>query len=176
VAHRFVALITNISQRPGRFCGKLEPSPFAFGAAATPRESKVSDNSPPDSERRSYARAQYFLLRDGAEQVPVFAFRPENETDAVPALVVDISEGGVQILSTPITPISIGSYTLELVPTDSSAPGKRHTVHLVWSRPEGMNIRSGFVFDNPGESSADVAALLKTSKHHILRCVLHPVR
>jgi hypothetical protein len=136
----------------------------------------VSDNSSPESERRTYARAQYFLLRDGSEQVPVFAFRPENEADAVPALVVDISEGGVQILSTPITQISIGSYTLELVPADGTLPGKRHIVHLVWSRPEGMNIRSGFVFDNPSESNADVAALLTASKHRILRCVLHPVR
>jgi len=129
-----------------------------------------------NSEKRVHTRAQYFLLRSEGEQVPLFAFRSADDTDAIPALVVDISEGGVQILSTATARLDRFRYALEWVTgeTQDPQPLQRPILKLVWSRPDGMNIRSGFAFESDGTDLATLTAQLARSEHRILRCVLHP--
>jgi hypothetical protein len=128
-------------------------------------------------EQRVHTRSQYFMLRNQGESVPVFAFRAADDTLAIPALVVDIAEGGVQILTTVGARPENRAYMLEFVTgnTEDALSKRRYAVQLVWSRPDGINIKSGFAFnDEPGMSEL-LATHLSKAEHHLLRCVLHPV-
>jgi hypothetical protein len=127
------------------------------------------------SEKRTHTRAQFFLVRQDHDYVPVFAFRSPDEIEAVPALVVDASEGGVQILTTVNATVDGLHYDLEVHSADAAAtPLPAWEVHRVWSRQEGMYVKSGFVFETTGVAQAEIAARLVSAEHHILRCVLHP--
>jgi len=129
-----------------------------------------------DADKRTQPRAQYFLIKDDKEAVPIYAFREQNDVVAIPALVVDISEGGVQILTTHAASVSQQAYQLEVVtesPTSSTL--ERAHIEKVWSREDGVNVRTGFAFA-PGDTiGLEWNAILKQAPHHLLRCVLHPV-
>lgn len=125
------------------------------------------------SEKRVHTRSQFFLLKADGENVSLFAFRPEDAIHAIPALVVDLSDGGVQIISATNMPLVQSDYLLELAPQDS-APSEKVPVHLVWSRQDGINTKSGFAFGSNPLPSTHIAAQLEESEHRILRCVLHP--
>ncbi len=127
------------------------------------------------SEKRTHARAQFFLVRQDHDYVPMFAFRSPDDVDAVPALVVDASQGGVQILTTVNATVEGLHYDLEVLAAESTtAPPPAWGVHLVWSRQEGMYVKSGFAFEAAGAAQDEIVALLAASEHHMLRCVLHP--
>jgi hypothetical protein len=125
-------------------------------------------------EQRVYARSQFFLVQADGEIVSFYSFRPENAKDAIPALVVDLSDGGVQILSATSMPLTNPKYLLELV-TDKSQPSDTTLpVHLVWTRPDGINTRSGFAFEANPDRMQGLRGLMEDSEHRILRCVLFP--
>lgn len=129
-----------------------------------------------DADKRTHTRAQYFLIKDGPQVVPVYAFREQDDVLAVPALVVDIGEGGVQILSSHMTELSQATYDLELV-TESPTPQplERARIEKVWSREDGVNIRTGFAFSQAGSAGTEWIEILQSAPHHLLRCVLHPI-
>jgi hypothetical protein len=127
------------------------------------------------SEKRTHTRAQFFLVRQDHDYVPVFAFRSPDDVDAVPALVVDASEGGVQILTTVNATVDGLHYDLEVLAAAADAADlPAWEVHRVWSRQEGMYVKSGFVFETAGAAQEKIAAHLASAEHHMLRCVLHP--
>jgi hypothetical protein len=106
--------------------------------------------------------------------VPFFAFRPEEAYDATPALVVDLSDGGVQILTAGTQALPQKSYGLELVTDEPVGQGNLYRVHAVWSRPDGVNTRTGFAFMDGTSAANEVQQLLSESERHVLRCVLYP--
>jgi len=114
-------------------------------------------------------------VQAGSEVLSYFAFRPEEAVDAVPALVVDMSAGGVQVLTANPQGFAQTDYSLELLSEDPADQATRHDVHLVWSRPDGVNTRCGFAFSPDSAAEAQVGALLARSNNHILRCVLYPL-
>jgi hypothetical protein len=132
-----------------------------------------------DSNQRLHTRAPCFLLRTGSglEFVPVFAFRASDEPDAIAALVVDISVGGLQILSQSDANIQSSTFKLELIQSDiqTHAVQSLHTceVQWVWSKSDGMYLRSGFSFRTGAERIPSLIEQLNASEHHLLRCVLH---
>jgi hypothetical protein len=126
------------------------------------------------SEKRVHTRSQFFLVQTGGELVSFFSFRPEHAPQAIPALVVDLSDGGVQILSANSTHLSESRYLLELVTGDAPQERKQYPVHKVWARPDGINIKTGFAFAGNPEVTLGLQNLLYESEHHILRCVLYP--
>jgi hypothetical protein len=126
------------------------------------------------SEKRVAARSQFFLLQRAGEPVPFYSFRPEGEIEAVPALLVDLSEGGLQILTANSQALVQESYWLELVTDQRVGSGKKYGVHAVWSRLDGVNLRTGFAFDQGDSLVEEVEALLSRSERSILRCVLYP--
>jgi hypothetical protein len=129
------------------------------------------------SEQRVHTRAPFFLLGTGANATPMFAFRDANNPQSIAALVMDISEGGVQILSQAGLQLTGKSFHLELVvsPGDVSEKLDGGEVQWVWSRPEGMYIRSGFVARADTQVLSLLLATLQAADHKVLRCVLHPV-
>lgn len=126
------------------------------------------------TENRVHTRSQFYLLNSGGEPVSIYAFRPQDAVDALPALVVDLSDGGVQIISANTMPLVHSDYLLELVLGTGSNGGQRIPVHLVWSRPDGVNTRSGFAFAANPLSAAQIADSLAGSELGIVRCVLYP--
>lgn len=130
-----------------------------------------------EADKRTHTRAQYFLIKEAKEAIPIYAFRDPTDTLAIPALVVDLGDGGVQILTTNGVDLSLERYALELVVTGSTVDAAigREPVQLVWSRPDGTNVRSGFAFSRGEEVGAKWSQLLEGQPHHLLRCVLHPL-
>lgn len=129
------------------------------------------------SDQRVHTRAPFFILGTGANATSLFAFRDTHSPKSIAALVMDIGEGGVQILSQPGLPLTGKSFHLQLVvsPTDVSEKLDGGEVQWVWSRPEGMYIRSGFVARADTQVLAMLVATLQAADHRVLRCVLHPV-
>jgi hypothetical protein len=126
------------------------------------------------SDKRVHARSQFFMLQENGDVASIYSFRPEDAVEATPAIVVDLSEGGLQVLTSNIDAPSAQSYLLELAIGNKLGTGKSHEVHLVWSRPDGVNTRSGFAFEGGTIAATEVGTLLADSEHHILRCVLYP--
>lgn len=128
-----------------------------------------------DSDKRVHTRSQYFLIKDQGEAVPIYAFRDANDVAAIPALVVDISDGGVQVLTTHSAELEQRVYQLELVAGEAlPASIENLEIHRVWSRPDGVNVRSGFAFAPAKSPQREWSNVLSGAPHHVLRCVLHP--
>ena len=125
-------------------------------------------------EKRTNPRSQFFLLQSEGEPISFYSFRPEDAVDAVPALVVDISSGGLQILTADTNELVQKNYRLELVTGGRVGGGKQYDVHSVWSRPDGVNVRTGFASDEGSVLLEEVAVLLSGSEIKVLRCVLYP--
>lgn len=128
-------------------------------------------------DKRSTPRAQYFLIQQDNNLVPVYAFRPEHDNSAVAALVIDLSDGGMQVLTTVDTPLNSERYDLELINGEQSAPKCIHRteVRRIWSRKDGIHTKSGFAFADATSPVANLVESLANSEHRLLRCVLHPL-
>ena len=127
-----------------------------------------------NSEKRVNARSQFFLLQSDGNPISFYSFRPEDVVDAVPALIVDLSSDGLQILTANAEALAQKNYKLELVTVGQVGSGKQYNVHAVWSRPDGVNMRTGFATEESSELVKDVEALLSRSGDRVLRCVLYP--
>jgi hypothetical protein len=128
-------------------------------------------------EKRSNPRAQYFLVHQVGDYVPVFAFRPEDDATAIAVVVTDAAEGGVQVLSAQGTEFDVERYELEVMgdPLDEVSKRIMGVVHRIWSRQDGMYTTSGFSFVGDNSQTAELRNKLKSSEHGLLRCVLRPV-
>jgi hypothetical protein len=130
-----------------------------------------------DADKRIHTRVQYFLIKDDNQAVPIYAFRDAGDALAIPALLIDLSDGGAQVLTTRTAHLSHQIYSMELVVAGiaDDAELERAQVEKVWFRDEGINIRTGFVFTDVAQAGANWVKILKGAQHHVVRCVLHPV-
>jgi hypothetical protein len=87
---------------------------------------------------------------------------------------VDLSDGGLQILTASAQALALQSYRLELVTGVRVGTSKMYSVHSIWSRPDGVNMRTGFAFDDDAGIVEEVGKLLAGSERNVLRCVLYP--
>lgn len=127
------------------------------------------------SEKRRHPRSQYFLLSEDGQPLPVYAFRAEQEPATIAALLLDLSEGGVQVLTAAGDAPDEPYYGLEVVhAAKPEAVAGRLRVARVWQRADGVNVRTGFAFVAPDATSAALGQYLSAAPHHLLRCVLHP--
>jgi hypothetical protein len=128
-------------------------------------------------EKRSTPRAQYFLINQVGVRIPIFAFRPEDDSTALAVLVVDAAEGGVQVLSAQGRDIEFERYELEAMRDALDEVSKRIKceVQRVWSRQDGMYTKSGFSFVGDTSQTAELRNTFMTSDQGLLRCVLRPV-
>ena len=127
-----------------------------------------------NSEKRIHARAQFFLLHETSGIASIYSFRPEDAIEAIPAIVVDLSEGGLQVLTANTDVPEARPYQIELALGNPLGTGKMYDMYLVWSRPDGVNIRSGFAFKGASNGAPELSNLLAESEHKVLRCVLYP--
>ena len=129
-------------------------------------------------DKRAFSRAQFFLLPQETGYVPVFSFRPSNRPDGIAAIVMDIGEGGTQVLTTLNAPVTEDRYMLECTLGADANAQEYPPVEVVrvWTRPEGMYFKTGFTFAHPVEALSALQTLLKHSEHQVLRCVLYPMQ
>ncbi len=128
------------------------------------------------ADKRTHPRSQYFLVKDAGQPIPIYAFRNAADVSAIPALVVDLGDGGVQVLTAQTTELTDRVYNLELVLESPANDGLEHAkIHKVWSREDGVNVRTGFAFAPGADVSEKWAPILTSAPHHLVRCVLHPL-
>jgi len=131
----------------------------------------------PFSEQRVHTRATFFRLGTGSQAETYFSFRDADKPDAIAALVMDVSEGGIQILSQAGSQLTGRSFRLNMhIATDQGFQTiDGGEIQWVWSRPEGIYTRSGFVARAEGHTLSDLMQGLPLEGEHAVRCVLHPV-
>jgi len=137
----------------------------------------MSDPENAESNKRLHQRVQFFRLRTDEGFVPIFALAPPQDAQAIAAVVVDLSEGGTQILCSAEDFVQTSLYDCALVQADLG-PGQTPeswVVQRVWSREEGMYLKSGFSFAVKTPVTPVLRAQLEHAQHHVLRCVLHPL-
>ena len=129
------------------------------------------------SEQRVHTRATYFRLGTGTQTASYFVFRDADKPDAIAALILDISEGGVQILSQAGSYLTGKSFRLDLhvASADGFEVVDGGEVQWVWSQPEGIYTRSGFVSRAEGHSLATLLQGLPVQNEQVIRCALYPV-
>jgi hypothetical protein len=128
------------------------------------------------ADERSHPRAPFAQPHLPGGSVQVSHVQPLEDPQAIPALVVNLSEGGLQVLSTASLTPQGTRYALELLPEkEGGRVHNRLEVHRVWSRPDGMNIKSGFAFRVQAGSITELLQQHASNGPSILRCVLHPL-
>ncbi|MFZ6863696.1 hypothetical protein ACO0K7_13775 [Undibacterium sp. Ji67W] len=128
-------------------------------------------------DNRSFQRVQFFRLPKEHGFIPVWVFNRDGEDNSLSALVVDMSESGIQLLTSFDEKIAHSQYQLRILEEEENAL-EMPVIQLkhIWSTPEGgMHIRSGFSFQ-PMDSETVILILqrMQTRQQNYIRCALTP--
>ena len=128
-------------------------------------------------EKRKDRRVEFFLVPAAHKLFPVWVFKPENESEAHAGLILNISSGGVQILTDRRRPLEAGRYTLHVLSQEAEGAGSRleTTVARLWTHPEcSLYERSGFGFESGADRLLQYldAHVPQVEDHDWLRCTL----
>lgn len=131
------------------------------------------------SDHRAQGRVEFFLVPVERGQVPVWVFKPADALDAVAGLVLNLSDGGAQVLTTAADALAPGAHEIQLLLDEEEAvPRFRGRVTLVWTREaDGLGWLSGLRFDqahSPAEDFLRVYQAGATGHQHRrwVRCLL----
>lgn len=108
-------------------------------------------------ERRLSERVQFFQLPTNNQVIPVWVFQRAHP-ESVPALLLDFSKEGVQILTDKSLPLPNGSAKLIIHNDDrESADFIVTVVRILWSKAEGaLYTRNGCEFDPAANQSSQI--------------------
>lgn len=127
-------------------------------------------------DQRRYPRVEFFFVPQANEQLPVWVIKPERETIGRAGVVVDLSEGGLQIAVEADEPLVAQHYELRLLlGEDEGVPLFTADVRRVWSRPLNCSAQlGGFEF---ASTSSDAEQFLVAQTAHVatrrrVHCVL----
>jgi hypothetical protein len=106
---------------------------------------------------RSHRRVEFFRVPDHREPVPVWIFKPTDAIDAAAGLVMNLSDGGLQVLTPADEPLDGDFYEIQLLlGEDESVPRFHGRCTRVWSRESGgAGWLSGLRFDDAHSSAED---------------------
>lgn len=131
-------------------------------------------------DQRRNPRVEFFLVPVEREQVPVWLFKPASQADADAGLIVNMSEGGVQVLTNADRELSAARYTVQLLLDEREARTRFAGIaRRVWTRPlSKLGNVSGFEFTDAGSSAAEFLAQYRPSldQRSWVRCLLQPVQ
>jgi hypothetical protein len=110
-----------------------------------------------DIELRAHRRVEFFRVPIEHQALPVWVFMPTGARDAVAGIVLNFSDGGVQVLTNADVPLDNVFYELQLLlGEDETVPRFRAQVSRVWTRDaETLGKLSGFRFEQPHSSAED---------------------
>jgi hypothetical protein len=130
------------------------------------------------SDQRAHRRVECFLVSDHRERVPVWVFKPADATEASAGLVVNFSDGGLQVLTGSDGPLEHGAYEIQLLLGEDESVARFHgRVTRVWTRESsGAGWLSGLRFDDDHSSAEDFIRVYRTStiEKPWVRCLLIP--
>lgn len=129
----------------------------------------------PDTEKRAHERAQFFLINDGRGFMPVWVFRPVDDEAALACLVIDLSPGGVQVISEKHD-FEPGQHCRLAFLSEDRQNLLTVEARLVWSRGDkGLHVYSGLEFTGKTSDTIDrLIASLRDGAVRYLRCTLAP--
>ncbi|MFZ6850003.1 hypothetical protein [Undibacterium sp. RuRC25W] len=129
-------------------------------------------------DNRNFHRVQFFRLSKNQGFIPVWVFNRDGDADSLPALVVDMSESGMQVLTSFEEKIRHSAYKLRIL-DEGEVQMDMPLLHLkhIWSTPEGgMHVRSGFSFQNIDRDTVVlVMDRMKSRDQQYIRCTLTPI-
>lgn len=127
-------------------------------------------------DQRRSPRVEFFLVPDAHEQLPVWVIKPDGLADARAGVVVNLSESGLQILSSAKPPLDAEHYELRLLlGEDEGVPLFSASVRRVWSRPLSQLVQvSGFEFTTANSQAEEFlqAQTAQITARRWVRCVL----
>jgi hypothetical protein len=100
---------------------------------------------------------EFFLVPIERGQVPVWVFKPVDAVEAVAGLVMNLSDGGVQVLTGASGSLERGAHEIQLLLGEGeSVPRFRGGVTHVWTREaDGLGWLSGLRFDQASSPAED---------------------
>ena len=129
-------------------------------------------------DHRTHRRVEFFLVPDRSEQVPVWVFKPADAVDASAGLVMNLGEGGLQVLTASDDAPAHAAYEIELLlGEDDAVPRFRGRVTRVWTREAaGAGWLSGLRFDDDRSPAEDFIRAWQAAapQRRWVRCLLVP--
>lgn len=127
-------------------------------------------------ENRKFERTQFFLVQKEKDFLPVWVFKPEDNPSGIAGVLVDVSEGGLQILTQKVESVTGQRFEMSLINQIGGdeirlPPG---TIDLVWSNDVGSTYtKCGFTFSSySGDEIALLIAHNSDEGDKFMRCIL----
>ena len=129
-------------------------------------------------DHRTHRRVEFFLVPDRREQVPVWVFKPADAVEASAGLVMNLGEGGLQVLTASDDVPAHAAYEIQLLlGEDAAVPRFRGRVTRVWTREAASaGWLSGFRFDDDHSAAEDFIRTWQAAapERRWVRCLLVP--
>ena len=129
-------------------------------------------------EQRAHPRVVFFLVPRERGRLPVWVFKPIDAPDACAGLVLDFSDGGLQVLTGPEDALDAPTYELELLlGEDDPRQRFRGVVGRVWSEAATtIGHLNGLRFEGAPSSAEDFmrAYQSRADGSGWVRCLLRP--
>jgi hypothetical protein len=133
----------------------------------------------PSIEHRIHRRVEFFLVPDRRERVPVWVFKPADAVDAIAGLVMNLSDGGLQVMTASDDALDRERYEIQLLlGEDDAVPRFRGRVTRVWTREAASaGWLAGLRFDDERSSAEDFIRVYQspTPERRWVRCLLMPL-
>lgn len=129
-------------------------------------------------ENRRTERVEFLLVPVAREQVPVWLFKPPRLAQAIAGLIVNLSKGGVQVLTSSQHRLLHDLYTVELMLGEADGVAAfSGEVRRVWTHHySSFAEASGMVFIDPESPVAEFVQQFqpRQSRQTWVRCMLTP--
>ena len=129
-------------------------------------------------DHRTHRRVEFFLVPDRREQVPVWVFKPADAVEASAGLVMNLGEGGLQVLTASDDAPAHAAYEIQLLlGEDDAVPRFRGRVTRVWTREAASaGWLSGLRFDDDHSPAEDFIRTWQAAapERRWVRCLLVP--
>ena len=129
-------------------------------------------------DHRTHRRVEFFLVPERHEQVPVWVFKPADAVEASAGLVMNLGEGGLQVLTASADAPAHAAYEIQLLlGEDETVPRFRGRVTRVWTREAASaGWLSGLRFDDERSPAEDFIRTWQAAapERRWVRCLLVP--
>ena len=130
-------------------------------------------------DHRSHRRVEFFLVHVQREHVPVWIFKPADALEASAGLVMNLSDGGLQVLTAADDRLDRPVYEIQLLlGEDEAVPRFRGRVTRVWTRESASTgWLSGLRFDDDHSPAEDFIRVYQAAApgRRWVRCLLVPL-
>ncbi len=130
------------------------------------------------TDHRSHRRVECFRVPMHRAHVPVWVFKPSDAVEASAGLLMNLSDGGLQVLTAADDALSHAGYEIQLLlGEDETVPRFRGRVTRVWTREAiSAGWLSGLRFDDERSPAADFTRVYQAggAARRWVRCLLFP--